>query len=260
MKVVILAGGLGTRISEESHLVPKPMIEIAGIPILIHIMRYYSSFGFNDFVILAGYKQNVVKEYFNNYFLYSSNVTFDYSKGNKQLFHNTVSEDWKVTIVDTGLETMTGGRIKLAKEYIGVDDFMLTYGDGLSDVDLNELLKTHKNSDNIVTLTAVKDLPRFGVLNLSESKIVDFKEKDSLDAAWINGGFMVVKSKILEFIDDKGTVLERDTLKQLTRIQKIGFFKHTGFWQCMDTLRDKEFLEELVKNKTAPWIIKQYGA
>lgn len=255
MKVVILAGGLGTRISEESHLVPKPMIEIGGIPILIHIMRYYSSFGFNDFVILAGYKQNVVKDYFNNYFLYSSNVTFDYSKGNKQIVHNTVSEDWKVTIVDTGLETMTGGRIKLAREYIGDDDFMLTYGDGVSDVDLSKLLEHHKNSDNIVTLTAVKDLPRFGVLNLNQSKIVGFKEKDSSDSAWINGGFMVIKSDILEFIYDSGTVLERDTLNQLSKIKKLGVFKHTGFWQCMDTLRDKEFLDNLVKNKNAPWIV-----
>lgn len=255
MKVVILAGGFGTRISEESHLVPKPMIEIGGIPILIHIMRYYSSFGFDDFVILAGYKQNVVKDYFNNYFLYSSNVTFDYSKGNKQIVHNTVSEDWKVTIVDTGLETMTGGRIKLAREYIGDDDFMLTYGDGVSDVDLSKLLEHHKNSDNIVTLTAVKDLPRFGVLNLNQSKIVDFKEKDSSDSAWINGGFMVIKSDILEFIYDSGTVLERDTLNQLSKIKKLGVFKHTGFWQCMDTLRDKEFLDNLVKNKNAPWIV-----
>ena len=254
MKVVILAGGLGTRISEESHLIPKPMIEIGGIPILIHIMRYYSAFGFYDFVILAGYKQKVIKEYFNNYFLYSSNVTFDYSKGNKQVFHNTVSEGWKVTIVDTGLETMTGGRIMLAREYIGDDDFMVTYGDGVSDVDLNKLLEQHQNSDSIVTLTAVKDLPRFGVLNLEGAKIADFKEKDISDSAWINGGFMIMKKEVFESLNDEKTVLEKDTLRQLSKIKKLGFYKHNGFWQCMDTLRDKELLEELIRTNKAPWI------
>lgn len=254
MKVVILAGGLGTRISEESHLIPKPMIEIGGIPILIHIMRYYSSFGFNDFVILAGYKQKVIKEYFNNYFLYSSNVTFDYSKGNNQIFHNTVSEDWKVTVVDTGLETMTGGRIKLAKDYIGNDDFMLTYGDGVSDLDLTRLLEQHKKSNNIVTLTAVKDLPRFGILNLDDSKVIDFKEKDSSDTAWINGGFMVASSSIFDYIVDHHTILEKVTLRKLAQINKLGVFKHYGFWQCMDTLRDRELLEELLSNQNAPWI------
>jgi glucose-1-phosphate cytidylyltransferase len=256
MKVVILAGGLGTRISEESHLVPKPMIEIGGIPILVHIMRFYSSYGFNEFVILAGYKQKVIKEYFNNYFLYSSNVTFDYSKGNKQVFHNTVSEDWKVTIVDTGLETMTGGRIKLAREYIGVDDFMLTYGDGVSDVDLTKLLEQHKKSDNIVTLTAVKDLPRFGILKLDDSKVVDFKEKESSDVAWINGGFMIVNSSIYDLIENDRTVLEKVTLKRLAKEMKLGVYKHDGFWQCMDTLRDKEYLEEIVSSNNAPWITK----
>lgn len=255
MKVVILAGGLGTRISEESHLIPKPMIEIGGIPILIHIMRYYSSFGFDDFVILAGYKQKVIKEFFNNYFLYSSNVTFDYSKGNEIIFHNTVSENWKVTIVDTGLETMTGGRIKLAREYIGDEDFMLTYGDGVSDIDLKKLLEQHKDSSNIVTITAVKDLPRFGVLNIESKKIIDFKEKDVSDSAWINGGFMVIKPEIFELIDGRETVLEKDTLRQLSKIRKLGVFKHNGFWQCMDTLRDKESLEELMKDYNTPWIV-----
>jgi len=256
MKVVILAGGFGTRISEESHLIPKPMIEIGGVPILIHIMRYYSSFGFNEFVILAGYKQKVIKEYFNNYFLYSSNVTFDYSEEVRQAFHNTVSENWKVTILDTGIGTMTGGRIKLAQEFIGETEFMLTYGDGVSDVNINKLIEQHKNSDNIVTLTAVKDLPRFGVLDILQDKVVDFKEKDISDSAWINGGFMIIKPEIFDIIENNNTVLERDTLKYLSKIKKIGVHKHNGFWQCMDTLRDKELLEELINNKSAPWMVR----
>ena len=170
------------------------------------------------------------------------------------MFHNTISEDWKVTIVDTGLETMTGGRIKLAKDYIGDDDFMLTYGDGVSDVDLTNLVKEHNKSNNIVTITAVKDIPRFGVLNFIGKKIVDFKEKDSSDVAWINGGFMVVKSKVFDLIEDDKTIFEKSTLKSLAKQEKLGVYKHHGFWQCMDTLRDKELLENLVISSNAPWM------
>jgi glucose-1-phosphate cytidylyltransferase len=256
LKVVILAGGFGTRISEESHLIPKPMVEIGGVPILIHIMRYYSSFGFNEFIILAGYKQKVIKEYFNNYFLYSSNVTFDYSKGNRQIIHNSVSEEWKVTVVDTGLETMTGGRIKLAKKYIGESDFMLTYGDGVSNVDLNELILQHNQSNNIVTLTAVKDLPRFGILKIDGNRITEFKEKDVSDSSWINGGFMVIKPEIYDLITTSDTVFEKDTLRQLSRLNKLGVYKHTGFWQCMDTLRDKELLEDMFNSGEAQWLVR----
>ena len=254
MKVVILAGGLGTRISEESHLIPKPMIEIGGTPIIVHIMRYYSSFGFKEFVILAGYKQKIIKEYFNNYFLYSSNVTFDYSNGNKLRVHKSITEDWKVTVIDTGIQTMTGGRIKLAKDYIGNDSFHLTYGDGLSNVDLKKLTQLHQSSDNIVTLTAVKELPRFGVLNIKGNQILDFNEKDSADTSWINGGFMIANSSIFDFIENDNTILEKFTLRKLANIGKLGVHKHGGFWQCMDTVRDKELLEEICSSDNVPWV------
>lgn len=254
MKVVILAGGLGTRISEESHLVPKPMIEINGVPIIVYIMRHYSHYGFNEFIILAGYKQKVIKDYFNNYFLYSSNVTFDYSLGGSRTYHSSSSENWKVTVVDTGLGTMTGGRIQFAKKFIGDDDFHLTYGDGLSNVDLNELVKQHKSGNDIVTITGVKDLPRFGNLEIKNNKIINFKEKSSSKSNWINGGFMVTGGKIFSYLDGLNTVLEKHTLPNLSQLGKLGVYKHDGFWQCMDTLRDKEFLEELIKTNTAPWI------
>ena len=254
MKVVILAGGLGTRISEESHLIPKPMIEIGGIPILVHIMRYYSSFGFNEFVILAGYKQKVIKEYFNNYFLYSSDVTFDYNSGNSKIYHSSKSENWKVTIVDTGLETMTGGRILSAQNFIGEEDFHLTYGDGVSNVDLNQLIDRHNYAKNIVTLTAVKELPRFGVLDIHDNKILNFKEKDMSYTSWINGCFMIVSNEIFRLIKDEASVLEKDVLSQLSKSSRLGVLKHDGFWQCMDTLRDREQLEDLIENNNAPWI------
>lgn len=254
MKVVILAGGLGTRISEESHLVPKPMIEINSVPIVVHIMRYYSFYGFNEFIILAGYKQKVIKDYFNNYFLYLSDVTFDYTSGGSRTYHSSSSENWKVTVVDTGLGTMTGGRIKLAQKFIGDDDFLLTYGDGLSNVDLNQLVEQHKLGNNIVTITGVKDLPRFGNLEIKNTKIIDFKEKSSSESNWVNGGFMVAGKKIFSYIVGLDTVLEKHTLPKLSQLGKLGVYKHQDFWQCMDTLRDKELLEELIKTNNAPWI------
>lgn len=254
MKVVILAGGLGTRISEESHLVPKPMIELGNLPIIVHIMRYYSYFGFNEFIILAGYKQKVIKDYFNNYFLYSSDVTFDYSIGGNRTYHNSTSENWIVTVVDTGLDTMTGGRIKLAEKYIGDNDFHLTYGDGLADVNLVELVKQHQWREAIVTLTGIKDPPRFGNLEIEADKVINFKEKDSSDSSWINGGFMIVSKEIFSYIEGKDTVLEKHTLTKISKDRKLGVYKHLGFWQCMDTLRDKEQLENLIAKSNAPWM------
>lgn len=254
MKVVILAGGFGTRISEESHLKPKPMIEIGGMPIMWHIMKLYSHYGFNDFVICAGYKQHVIKEWFANYFVYTSDVTFDFSHGNNIIVHNKNSEPWKVTVVDTGLNTMTGGRLKRVREYIGDDLFFMTYGDGVSDVDILETLNFHKEHGKLATMTAIKPDSRFGLLDITEDKkVIAFREKSQIDSGWINAGFMVLDHKVLDYIADDTIMFEREPLEKLATDGELMCYKHNGFWQCMDTLRDKEGLEKKWGSGQAPW-------
>lgn len=253
MKVVLLAGGFGTRISEESHLKPKPMIEVGGMPILWHIMKQYSKYGFNDFIICCGYKQYVIKEYFANYFLHNSDITFDFSKGNKIEIHNNMSEPWKVTLVDTGLNTMTGGRIKRVKEYIGNETFMVTYGDGVSNINISELVDYHRKHGKIGTMSAVQPEGRFGVLDIDNNQINAFREKSKDDSGWINCGFMVMNPEIFDYIEGDETVFEKEPLETLAKNGELMSFKHSGFWQCMDTLRDKEKLEKLWSSNNAPW-------
>ena len=253
MKVVILAGGFGTRISEESHLRPKPMIEIGGMPILWHVMKYYSSFGFNEFVICAGYKQSVIKEWFADYYINHSDVTFDFTKKEKITVHNTESEPWKVTIVDTALNTMTGGRIKRVGKYLGDEPFFLTYGDGLSNVDIAKEVEFHKAHGKLATMTAVHPDSRFGVLEIEKNQVLAFREKSETDAGWINGGFMILEPKVLDYIEGDSTVFEKAPLEKLTEEGELMAFRHRGFWQCMDTMRDTEKLEELWDSKQAPW-------
>ena len=256
MKVVILAGGLGTRISEESHLKPKPMIEIGDQPILWHIMKYYSYFGFNDFIICCGYKGHVIKKYFADYYLHRSDVTFDFSAENRMTVHENVVEPWRVTLVDTGLNTQTGGRIKRIQKYIGDGPFMLTYGDGVSDVDLNALIEQHQDSSKLVTLTGVQPGGRYGVLDLDETgvSVSGFREKAKEDGGWINGGFMVMESEAFNYLSAEETcVFEREPLDQLAHDGKLGVYKHSGFWRCMDTQRDRGRLERLWANGNAPW-------
>jgi len=256
MKVVLLAGGFGTRISEESHLRPKPMIEIGGAPILWHIMKYYSSFGYNDFVICCGYKGYVIKEYFSDYFLHRSDVTFDFTNGKNDItIHNNVSEAWKVTLVDTGFETMTGGRLKRVEQYVKGQTFMLSYGDGVSDVNLKELVSFHKNQKATITLTAIQPGGRFGVLGIENNRINSFTEKRKEDGGWINGGFMVVGPEIFKYLLDDNTVLEQEPLEKLAIENNLAAYKHNGFWQCMDSLKDKLYLEKLIKKNEAPWIV-----
>lgn len=253
MKVVLLAGGLGTRISEESDVKPKPMIEIGGKPILWHIMKLYSSYGFNDFIICAGYKGYVIKEYFSNYFLHMSDITFDMSN-NTMTVHNQNAEPWKVTVVDTGLNTMTGGRIKRIQKYIGNSPFMVTYGDGVADVDIAELVKHHEKHGGVGTMTAVQPAGRFGALDLDENNLVKaFKEKPKGDGAWINGGFFVFDHKIFDHIDGDDTIFERHPLEAISSKGELYVYKHEGFWQPMDTLREKNMLEELWSGDKAPW-------
>ncbi|MDR2939415.1 MAG: glucose-1-phosphate cytidylyltransferase [Clostridiales bacterium] len=255
MKAVILAGGFGTRISEESYLKPKPMIEIGGSPILWHIMKYYSHYGVNEFIICCGYKGYVIKEYFADYYLHRSDVTFDFTSDNNVAIHNNAAEPWKVTLIDTGLETQTGGRIKRVKPYVGNEAFMLTYGDGLSNVDLNALLGQHKLLKTTVTLTAVQPSGRYGVVDLNEDKtlITGFREKSKEDTNWINAGFMVMEPEVFNYLDDDACILERTPMESLAKENKLGVYKHYGFWQCMDTIRDKSLLEGLLKNNDAPW-------
>lgn len=253
MKVVILAGGFGTRISEESHLKPKPMIEIGEKPILWHIMKYYSQFGYNEFIICLGYKQYVVKEFFADYFLHTSDVTFDLAN-NSMKVHNNYSEPWKVTLIDTGLNTMTGGRIKRIREYVGDEPFMLTYGDGLADIDLKALERFHKGHGKIATITAVNIGQRFGVLDLDEkSQIHAFREKNDDDGSLINGGFMVMEPGVFDYIEGDATVFEKKPLEDLARDGQLMAYKHNGFWKCMDTQRDKMQLEEMWSKGEAPW-------
>ncbi len=253
MKTVILAGGFGTRISEESHLKPKPMIGIGEMPILWHIMKNYSAQGFNDFVICLGYKQYLIKEFFADYFLHTSDITFDMSK-NSMTVHNNYCEPWKVTLVDTGLNTMTGGRVKRIKEFVGDETFMLTYGDGVADIDINKLIKFHKEHGKTATVTAVYAGQRFGVLGIEDDDTVDtFREKSDGDGSRINGGFMVLETKIFDYIKDDSSILEKDVFEAVARDKEIKAFKFDGFWQCMDTQREKEKLEELWASGKAPW-------
>ncbi|MGM0407845.1 MAG: glucose-1-phosphate cytidylyltransferase [Bacteroidota bacterium] len=259
MKVLILAGGLGSRLSEETIVKPKPMVEIGGKPILWHIMKTYSHYGLNEFIILLGYKGYMIKEYFSNYFLYNSDVTFD-MKTNNMKIHNMNSEPWKVTLIDTGGSSMTGGRVKRVAEYIGNETFCLTYGDGVCKVNINELIMHHKNHGKLATLTAVRQPGRFGVFTLKsdENRINYFQEKpegNTNGTAWINGGYFVLEPGVLDYIEGDSTVFEKEPLEHLASNKELYSFKHTGFWQPMDTLRDKNYLEELWDSNKAPWKI-----
>jgi glucose-1-phosphate cytidylyltransferase len=255
VKTVLLAGGFGTRISEESQSRPKPMIEIGGMPILWHIMKQYSHYGFNEFIICCGYKSYVIKEYFANYFLHHSDVTFDFTSGNNEVtIHSNFTDPWKVTLIDTGLNTLTGGRIKRIQDYIGNETFMLTYGDGVSDVNIADLVANHKASQKLATLTAYQPNNRFGVLDIGENnRIRDFREKTREDGDWINAGFMVLEPEVFDFIEGDNTVFERYPLEHTAHIGQLNAYKHSGFWQCMDTLRDKQLLETLWASGEAPW-------
>ncbi len=254
MKAVILSGGYGSRISEESHLRPKPMIEIGEMPILWHIMKEYSYYGVNEFIICAGYKQKIIKEWFANYFLHTSDVTFDFTNGNKMVVHRSVSEPWKVTIVDTGLDTMTGGRVKRIQKYVENESFFLTYGDGVSDVNIKKLYEFHKSHGKYVTITTVGITQQKGVLDVDENNsITAFREKDDIDGSVINGGYMVCTPQIFKYLENDMTILEREPMQKLAADGQLKSFYHSGFWQCMDTKREKDLLEELWNSGRAPW-------
>lgn len=254
MKVVLLAGGFGTRISEESQYKPKPMIEIGGMPILWHIMKLYSHYGFRDFIICAGYKQHMIKEWFNNYFLYTSDVTFDFTQGKRVILHEQHSEPWQVTVVDTGLNTMTGGRIKRIQKYVGDEPFMLTYGDGVCDVDIQKLVDFHKSHGKLATLTAVKLQQSKGVLDIGgDNAVRAFREKSVRDSASINAGFMVLDPKVFDYLNGDECIFEQEPLMKLAQEGQLMSYRHTGFWQCMDTEREKKELEKLWETGHAPW-------
>ena len=258
MKVVILAGGLGTRLSEETDLLPKPMVEIGGRPILWHIMKIYSYWGFNEFVVLTGYKSHVIKDYFINYYTRYSDITVDLETNSVEL-HNIRNEPWKVTMLYTGPDTMTGGRLLRAKDFLGGERFMLTYGDGLSDVNINGLIRSHEAAGKPVTLTSVQLAGRFGSIEINDSGIVEsFKEKPRGDGAWINGGFFVMEQGVFDYLTGgDATVLERDPLERLAETGHLNAYKHTGFWRAMDTLRDKHELTDMWLKGTAPWALWQ---
>ena len=251
MKVVILAGGLGTRISEESHLRPKPMIEIGGKPVLWHIMKIYSHYGINDFVICLGYKGYIVKEYFANYFLHMSNVTFDMARNHMEV-HEHNAEPWRVTLVDTGQDTLTGGRLKQVRDYVGDETFCFTYGDGVTDLDIGATLKFHRDHGKKATVTAIQPPGRYGALNLEGAAVRSFQEKPAGDGAWINGGFFVLEPSVFDYIHGDQTSWESQPLQQLAHEGQLMSYQHSGFWQAMDTLRDKNHLEELW-NSNPPW-------
>ena len=254
MKVVILAGGYGTRISEESHLRPKPMVEIGDKPILWHIMKGYSRFGFHDFIICCGYKQQVIKEWFADYYLFNSDVTFDFTQNNHMTVHNNVSEPWKVTLVDTGLNTMTGGRVKRVQKYIGEESFMLTYGDGVSNINLKELLRFHDTHGKIATLTSVNIGQRFGVLDIaSDGSVTELREKETEDGSRVNAGYMVFRPEIFKYISGDRSVLEKEVLEQLANEGELMAYNFNGYWQCMDTKREKDKLDKLWEEGNAPW-------
>ena len=253
MKVLLLAGGFGTRLSEETEIRPKPMVEIGGKPILWHIMKTYSTYGFNEFVILLGYKGYYIKEYFANYFLHQSDVTIDL-QNNKMEIHNTTTEPWKVTLIDTGSESMTGGRIKRAKDYIGDETFLLTYGDGVADINIQELVDFHKSHGKTVTMTATQPDGRFGALEIGEKGVLNsFLEKPKGDGSWINGGYFVCEPKVLDYIQDDSTIFEQEPLKKLASEKEVYTFQHHGFWKPMDTLRDKIELNKLWSSGKAKW-------
>lgn len=254
MKAVILAGGLGTRISEETHLRPKPMIEIGGKPILWHIMKIYSSYGINEFIVCSGYKGYIIKEYFQNYFLHNSDVTFTIHHNQVDIIKN-FSEEWKVTVIDTGENTNTGGRLKRIKYLVKNEPFCMTYGDGVSNMNISKLIEFHNTQKSLVTLTAVQPPARFGALQMEGDKVTAFKEKPPGDGAWINGGFMIIDPKSLNYIQDDTTSWEENPLKKLAEDNKLSAYKHNGFWQPMDTLRDKHQLEEMWNSGKAPWKI-----
>ncbi|MFP4088890.1 MAG: glucose-1-phosphate cytidylyltransferase [Cyclobacteriaceae bacterium] len=256
MKVLILAGGFGTRLSEETHLIPKPMVEIGDRPILWHIMKIYSSYGFNDFVILLGYKGYVIKEYFANYFLHQNDVTIDIASNTIENHSHHKNEPWKVTLINTGLHTMTGGRLKRAKEYIGDEPFMFTYGDGVSNINIPELLDFHHSHDKLITMTAVQPEGRFGSINIGEDTVVHgFEEKPQGEGGWINGGFFVCQPEVLNYISGDDIMFEREPLNALVQDRQLLAYKHKGFWQCMDTLRDKRTLEDMWLRSQARWKI-----
>jgi glucose-1-phosphate cytidylyltransferase len=256
MKAVILAGGLGTRLSEETTIKPKPMVEIGGRPILWHIMKIYSAHGINDFIICCGYKGYVIKEYFANYFLYMSDVTFD-MRFNQMNIHKGNAEPWKVTLVDTGDNSLTGGRLKRVREHIGSETFCFTYGDGVSDVNITDLIEFHKKQGTQATLTAVQPAGRFGAINLEngQNRVSHFHEKPEGDGAWVNGGFFVLEPEVIDYITDDLTIWEQEPLRKLASMNQLSAYKHNGFWQPMDTLRDKRYLEDLWQSNSAPWKI-----
>ena len=254
MKVVILAGGFGTRLSEYTESIPKPMVTIGGKPILWHIMKRYASFGHKEFILALGYKSEVVKSYFLSMRSVHSDFTLDMSNGQTEV-HDQSSVDWKITLVDTGLETMTGGRVKRIQKYVGNEPFMLTYGDGLSDANMDDLTNFHKLHGKLLTVTAVRPIARFGELSMDGEIVTSFQEKPQVTRGWINGGFFVCQPELFDYIKDDQTVLERFPLEAISQEGQLMAFRHKGFWQCMDTKRDKDYLEDLWQKKQAPWVI-----
>ncbi|RZD43529.1 MAG: glucose-1-phosphate cytidylyltransferase [Thaumarchaeota archaeon] len=252
MKAVILAGGLGTRISEETQYRPKPLIEIGGMPLLWHIMKTYSSHGISDFVICCGYKGYMIKEYFANYFLHMSDVTFDL-KNNEMNVHRKSAESWNITLVDTGINTMTGGRLKKIQKYVDNETFCFTYGDGLANISITELIEFHKNNNTLATVTAVQPPARFGALELDGNKVVSFKEKPPGDGNWINGGYFILEPAVFDYVEGDSTVWEKEPVENLSKNNQLSAYRHSGFWQPLDTLRDKNKLEDLWSSGSPPW-------
>ena len=252
MKVVILAGGYGTRISEYTELIPKPMIKIGGEPIITHIMSIYHKFGFNEFVIALGYKSQVIKDYFLNFRSLNSDLCIDIKNGSTKFLRQT-ELDWKINLIDTGVSSMTGGRILRLKEYLKDETFMLTYGDGVSDINIKDLIKFHKDTGKVATVTAVRPVARFGELQLNNSTVINFSEKPQTESGWINGGFFVFEPEIFNYLENDQTVLEKDPLIKLSSENKLAAFKHKKFWHCMDTKRDKDILDKMCKNQLPPW-------